>query len=401
MSQSFAPMQTRTSHANALQSPPTTNPITAPVHHSTPAFLSLFPRSLSSLSLGTRKKDKEMEANLSHNSSKASLGSAFSPPGAASGGGGNKKSSSSNRHSHQMHSPDIPPPLPQRNPPRKSLDINSNPFEIFRNTPISDLDHSGSGIISPQNVHNNSHRHSPIAGDGGKGKAAAAAMGQVESNSSIDNGSGKKGKRSKNKTKALSDPKMSSQMFIQMEQGHHQHGELTGKPPPLPPRQYLLDENRLNNNLSNSNSRLGAAETNNNHTSNNGRALPNSIETIFNYPLVSQCTPVRDNLSQFPFTHRPNIVQKLQESQQGFGGGARGGQDGKRGSQQKSHHDNPVLSTSSHISANKSTVSKLMRSPNTQNTLPPTLFRLGTFSHLMLFCKGIFPFPLSFFTPKE
>lgn len=377
MNQSFAPMQTRSSHMSALASPPTTTP----VHHSTPAFLSLFPRSLSSLSLGTRKKDKETESSASHNHSKTSLGSAFSPPGSttpASGGGGGKKgtnnSSASHRHSQQMHSSDIPPPLPQRNPPRKSLDINSNPFEIFRNTPISDLDHSGSGVISPHNLMGGG------TGDANN-KSQSKAMGQTASPTTTtasnsndnNNGSGKK-KRSKNKTKALSDPKMSSQMFIQMEQGQG-HGELTGKPPPLPPRQYLLDENRLNNNLSNSNSRLGGADTNSSSSNNhNRRGMPNSIETVFNYPLVSQCTPVRDNLTPFPFTHRPNIVQKLQEhQQQGYsfreGGGGASRQSPQHGAkeaqQQKGHHDNPVLSTSSHISANKSTVSKLMRSPNT------------------------------------
>lgn len=357
---------------NALNSPPTTTP----VHHSTPAFLSLFPRSLSSLSLGTRKKDKEMETSAAHNHNKTSIGSAFSPPGVAPGSGAGKKnlnnSSSSHRHSQQMHSPDIPPPLPQRNPPRKSLDINSNPFESFRNTPISDLDHSGSGVISPHNLMHGS----PISGNDNaktscKGTSSPTTTQSSSSGNNNDNGSsGKKSKRSKNKTKALSDPKMSSQMFIQMEGGPG-HGELTGKPPPLPPRQYLLDENRLNNNLSNSNSRLGGGSDNN-----NGRGLPNSIETVFNYPLVSQCTPVRDNLTPFPFTHRPNIVQKLQEHQQqqqqqqgypfGGAGGGRQSMEAKRGSQ----HDNPVLSTSSHISANKSTVSKLMRSP--QNTHPHT-----------------------------
>lgn len=354
MSQSFAPMPTRTSHANSINSPPTTNP--APnAHHTTPAFLSLFPRSLSSLSLGTRKKDKELETgNVSHNSSKMSLGSALSPPGPGSGGKKSSGNSGSNRHSQSMHSPDIPPPLPQRNPPRKSLDINSNPFEIFRNTPISDLDHSGSGIITSHN-NSNSSGESNKQGKATGQKNSPTMMNQSNSNNN-DNGSGKKSKRSKNKTKALSDPKMSSQMFIQMEQQqvspHHHpqphHGDISGKPPPLPPRQYLMDENRLNNNIS----------PNNN---NSGRALPNSIETIFNYPLVTQCTPVRDNLSPFPFTHRPNIVQKLQESQAASNRG--GGQDGKRGSAQqgqKSHHDNPVLSTSTHISANKSTVSKLI-----------------------------------------
>lgn len=387
MSQSahFAPMPTRSSaHINAMSPPPTTT-VTPTTHHSTPAFLSLFPRSLSSLSLGTRKKDKDNEPNLSHNNSKSS---AFSSPTATGGGGGGGSGSGGkkNKHSQQMHSADIPPPLPQRNPPRKSMDINSNPFEIFRNTPISDLDHSGSGIISP----NNNVHCSPIAetpnksrtggqqGSNSSGKSSAnSTPPPASNNNNNDNGSAGKKKRSKNKTKALSDPKMSSQMFIQMEQqGGHQ--ELTGKPPPLPPRQYLLDENRINNNLSHSNSRLGGGQGspsggNSVHDNgNNGRALPNSIDTVFNYPLVSQCTPVRDNLSPFPFTHRPNIVQKLQEHQQGYPfGGAGGGGGGKRGSQQKSHHDNPVLSsTSSHISANKSTVSKLMRSHQTHPHTP-------------------------------
>lgn len=385
MSQSahFAPMPTRSSaHINAMSPPPTTT-VTPTTHHSTPAFLSLFPRSLSSLSLGTRKKDKDNEPNLSHNNSKSS---AFSPPTAPGGGGGGSGSGGKkNKHSQQMHSADIPPPLPQRNPPRKSMDINSNPFEIFRNTPISDLDHSGSGIISP----NNNVHCSPIAetpnksrtggqqGSNSSGKSSANSTPPPASiNNNNDNGSAGKKKRSKNKTKALSDPKMSSQMFIQMEQqGGHQ--ELTGKPPPLPPRQYLLDENRINNNLSHSNSRLGGGQGspsggNSVHDNgNNGRALPNSIDTVFNYPLVSQCTPVRDNLSPFPFTHRPNIVQKLQEHQQGYPFGGAGAGGGKRGSQQKSHHDNPVLSsTSSHISANKSTVSKLMRSHQTHPHTP-------------------------------
>lgn len=158
---------------------------------------------------------------------------------------------------------DTPPPLPQRNLPKKSLPTDT--FELTDSfvrrvdTQISDLDHS---------------TDSPMKGS--------------------SNLSSKCKKRSKNKTKALSDPKLSSQLLIDME---------SSLPPPLPPRQQGMIDEPLINFINN----------------NNKRSMPNSVDSMMNYPVIATCTAVRDNISAaFPLSRRPNIVQQLQQQEHNF-----------------------------------------------------------------------------------
>lgn len=184
---------------------------------------------------------------------------------------------------------DTPPPLPQRNLPKKSLPTDT--FELADSfvrrvdTQISDLDHS---------------TDSPI-----KGSSNLSSKGK---------------KRSKNKTKALSDPKISSQLLIDME---------SNLPPPLPPRQPgMIDEPLIS--FSNNN---------------NKRSMPNSVDSMMNYPVIATCTAVRDNISAaFPLSRRPNIVQQLQQQEHNF--------------LQQQHHLSSV---------NKSSVSKFHKKANNLN----------------------------------
>lgn len=282
-----------------IQTPPTILPQPAPP--STPAFLSRFPRSLSSLSLGGKKKPADKEntvtapATIPHQiqqtqqtptSSYSSGGEMISPTNYPASSP-TKKSKISHR---DLKNADIPPPLPERNIPRPkqlSTDIDVD-VVLRRNIQISDLDHSNCGLQASNNVVNNNSQ-SPLSN---KSSASSSSAG--------------KGKqRSKQKMKALSDPKMSSQMFIQMEQEQgNQQKQMNDDAPPLPPRlPGMLEEkqNLINNN------KFGK----NNFT---GRPPPNSLETHLVYPLIATCTAVREDLSAFPLTHRPNIVQQLQQS---------------------------------------------------------------------------------------
>jgi Rho guanine nucleotide exchange factor 12 len=250
----------------------------------TPAFLSRFPRSLSSLSLGTKKKpDKEISStsstitDVTTSQTDTNLGTPTK----------NKKHSLGNDKTIKN---DIPPPLPQRNILKKSLnhsidDTDLTDMKNKRNTPISDLDQL---IMAPESLNNSNkilnHVLSSSPGSAGKSK-----------------------KRSKNKTKALSDPKMSSQTFLQMESRG-----FTSEPPPLPPRQPGLSESipNFSQSMNNPHNSSPVNDTNN-------RPLPNSINTLMNYPLVATCAAVRDNISAaFPLSQRPNIVQQLQQQQQ-------------------------------------------------------------------------------------
>lgn len=282
-----------------IQSPPTIlHPQPAPP--STPAFLSRFPRSLSSLSLGGKKKpaDKENTATtpsaIPHQmqqtpTSPYSSGSEMISPTNYPASTPTKKSKISASH-RDLKNADTPPPLPERNIPRpkqSSTDSMDGDVVLRRNIQISDLDHSVSGLPMSNNAVNNnsnsplSHKSSASSSSGGKGK-----------------------QRSKQKMKALSDPKMSSQMFIQMEQAQGNQQPMSDDAPPLPPRlPGMLEEkqNLINNN------KFGK----NNFT---GRPPPNSLETHLVYPLIATCTAVREDLSAFPLSHRPNIVQQLQQS---------------------------------------------------------------------------------------
>ncbi|XP_044249279.2 uncharacterized protein RhoGEF2 isoform X1 [Drosophila takahashii] len=281
-----------------------------------PAFLSLLPRSLSSLSLGTRKNKIEKDLNVSspfgltteflqqqrmshqgesmsqsmhqHTSTPPTSQQQFFHPhqqqhrfkdsGSSSSKGKNKF-----LISRSLIEEDVPPPLPQRNPPRQlNLDLkngNASPGGSHLVAPVSDLDRA----TSPQL--NRSQQQLPSSTDNSPSNA--------------------KSKRSKIKTKALSDPKMSTQMFLQMESASAAGAaggsiEVDGGPPPLPPRlPGMMTEDMSRGSCQN-------------------LAQPNSVGTAFNYPLVSTTTAVQnDNLNiAFPLSQRPNIVQQLQQYQQ-------------------------------------------------------------------------------------
>ncbi|XP_055531941.1 uncharacterized protein LOC129722502 isoform X2 [Wyeomyia smithii] len=299
---------------------------------STPAFLSRFPRSLSSLSLGTKKKSTDKDTNISSPNAEC-----LSPTGAGGGhlgnhhgpfgqplgssGSGNaggsptkKKYSSSNvsdrNHKlQQQHSQDIPPPLPQRNIPKRSESAMDSVDTVGtrRNIVVSDLDHS----VLTTSLSSGSNKY-------------------VNNNNNINSGSnGKNNNKSrKKKNSNLSDIKAEQTMYHHgTERGGG--GELQAEPPPLPPRQpgmmevnqtvilnndnaaasFGRDCNSNTNSNSNNHSRVNSPET---------RPPPNSINTLMNYPLITTCTPVRDNMNAaaFPLSQRPNIVHQMAQHQQ-------------------------------------------------------------------------------------
>ncbi|KAH8284540.1 hypothetical protein KR018_004011, partial [Drosophila ironensis] len=296
--------------------PPQQQPHQPPASSNSPAFLSLLPRSLSSLSLGTRKNkiDKDFAGNSSgspfglttdflHNQRMSHQAEAMSQslhqhtsstPTSTQfqqqsqhrfkdAGGSSSKGKNKFLISRSMIEEDVPPPLPQRNPPRQlNLDLkngNASPGSHLV-APVSDLDRA----TSPQQPNfPSSNESSP---------------------------SNAKSKRSKTKTKALSDPKMSTQMFLQMESASAAGAaggslEVDGGPPPLPPRlPGMMTEEMSRGSCQNLNQ-------------------PNSVGTSFNYPLVSTTTAVQgDNMKNaFPLSQRPNIVQQLQQHQRRLGGG--------------------------------------------------------------------------------
>ncbi|XP_017078480.1 uncharacterized protein LOC108112747 isoform X2 [Drosophila eugracilis] len=282
-----------------------------------PAFLSLLPRSLSSLSLGTRKNKIEkdlttsspfglttdflQQQRLSHQaeSMSQSMHQHTSTPTSQQffhphqqqhrfkDSGSSSKGKNKFLISRSLIEEDVPPPLPQRNPPRQlNLDLkngNASPGGSHLVAPVSDLDRA----TSPQLNRSQQQQQQQLP-------------------SSTDNSpSNAKSKRSKIKTKALSDPKMSTQMFLQMESSSAAGAgggniEVDGGPPPLPPRlPGMMTEDMSRGSCQN-------------------LAQPNSVGTAFNYPLVSTTTAVQnDNLNiAFPLSQRPNIVQQLQQYQQ-------------------------------------------------------------------------------------
>lgn len=263
---------------------------TSTATHASPAFLSLLPRSLSSLSLGTKKKsDKDPTSNVSATSEMNSIHH-------LSQSMHNQRASPHQHHIHSYLPPpsstitpvkkrfsgsqtnlkeETPPPLPQRNIPR-TIGSEHSGNDCRRSTIISDLDHS----------------------IGNPGTQPKRDLDSPSRSNNISNNH-KRQQRTKSKTKALSDPKMSTQMFLLMEKGENGDGEL-GTPPPLPPRQPgMMEECNLNNNKRD-----------------NIRPSPNSIETQWNYPLVTTCQAIRDNgVSAFPFSQRPKILQQLKNQQ--------------------------------------------------------------------------------------
>jgi hypothetical protein len=225
----------------------TTSSITAPT------FLARFPRSLSQLNLGSKRKSsapspqetisKPLPTASTPNSSSSSSTPISSP---------NHQQKVRVRHQHPTVTADVPPPLPQRNAPRKSLP--TSPSTTPSSTPlVSDLDAS---LMSAGNI-------------------------------AIPFGAGGVKKKNKTKIKAYSDPKMSSEIMLQMECANY--------PPPLPPRQGLFEDGVFGQIVSNKDILDGSA--------NDGRPLPNSVATQLQYPLITTSVTVRDGMMPPPNFH--------------------------------------------------------------------------------------------------
>lgn len=361
-----------------MSSPVTPVVIQSPtvVTSSTPAFLSRFPRSLSALSMGGKKKPSDKETATP---SPSNGGQLLQPP----------SSHHHHQHHHQhvgghvgkmwciagmelslvssqqidnsilsaviteysvpaVHSQrgkstgilvDQPPPLPQRNFTRRSqpsptaiqLDGIDGEVALRRNTQISDLDHSMTNLSSNDNTINNNNGASNATADTSSINISICSSSANNNNNSNNNNNASPSSASKpnkkrgckSKIKANSDPKISSQMLIQMEKDYDKQqivvatGRSIGsEPPPLPPRQPgMLEEIHHQRTSSGSNVTGNSCNRNESSASNSSRPSPNSLDTLLNYPLISTCTAVRDNMtSAFPLSHRPNIVQQLQQS---------------------------------------------------------------------------------------
>lgn len=222
---------------------------------STPTFLARFPRSLSQLNLGNKRKSttvaspqepqRPLPSSPQTPSSSSSSNTPISSP--------SHQQKVKTRHQHPVVTADVPPPLPQRNIPRKSTPTGGAPL-----SQVSDLDASLMAASS---------------------KAQPAA-----------------GNKKKNKQKAYSDPKMSSEMMMQMETSNF--------PPPLPPRfsggnGLGIDDSAFGQVITNKDS------ADNSPTTVDGRPLPNSCATQMHYPLISTSVTVRDGLPlpNFPTGH--------------------------------------------------------------------------------------------------
>lgn len=245
---------------------------------------------------------------------------------------------------------DVPPPLPQRNQPRPlqvdMSNINTNNNNNNNNNNINL--HSSYTSGNHDNNNNNDNNNNSNCNDANRGKVSIVQSDgttsqvsdldyavvatplseggiapQVHQTSFAYNDCKAK-QRSKVKAKALSDPKMSSHIFLQMESAkstttnknnnnnyratESSDSTDTSVPPPLPPRQPgMLEETHIGscNNLNTSSTK---------HSS-----IPaNSIENLMQYPLVATCTPLQHDgmvAAAFPLSQRPNIVQQLQNHQ--------------------------------------------------------------------------------------
>lgn len=275
-----------------------------------PAFLAHFPRSLSSLSIGGRKKPEKDVSGLTS-------------PEATS----DKTRSSSKQ----------PPPLPQRNLARRSqpspqtndsIDGDSSGLEA---SPISSGGAKKKGKNEQENQSNANINNNYYNEKASKSTTSSKTASPLSTPASV--ATNKVKKRSKTKIKANSDPKISAQLFIQSERdsemdtsnrkdlivatGH----SVASEPPPLPPRQPgMLEENQnlLNNNKCATTMPTTATNAIGGGTSGGrieSRPSPNSLETRMLYPLIATATAVRDNITQFPLSNRPNIRQRLQHQQ--------------------------------------------------------------------------------------
>ncbi|XP_062561039.1 uncharacterized protein LOC134225187 isoform X2 [Armigeres subalbatus] len=311
-----------------------------PQNTSTPAFLSRFPRSLSSLSLGTKKKSIDKDTNvhigspqitgpyhhsvgtpeclspISPGSHQNHSGGPFGGSGLNSSGGSGtpnkKKYSSSNvERSHKGHQQDTPPPLPQRNIPKRS-DSSLDSVDTVgsrRNIVVSDLDHSVLGA-APGNV--------------GTGKGY-----NNNNNNNVHSGGSKVGKSKRKKNGNLAELKAEKTTMYHHGTERGGGGELQAEPPPLPPRQpgmmevnqnIILNNDNVGNPFGQNCSSPSSGSNNNNSSRVNSpemRPPPNSINTLMSYPLITTCTPVRDSMAAaFPLSQRPNIVHQMQQHQQ-------------------------------------------------------------------------------------
>lgn len=311
-----------------LSSTPQTSNSPATQSSLTPHFLSRFPRSLSSLSLGGKKKTTEKDAananivsqaspnntehllqaaglhhHSSHNALLSSMKSKFcseAQPVELRPGFVDKNRSKQ------------PPPLPLRNFTRRSQppggDTGIDASDASDPIALVGVKKKGKSSADNDNKSNNNEKSSgkntSSNGSMSASSAAAAAAAAAASSNKVK-------KRSKAKIKANSDPKISAQLFIQMEREYDKQDLIaaTGhcvanEPPPLPPRQPgMLEENQnmLNNNKCGANAR------------HENRPAANSLDTRMNYPLIATATAVRDNISPFPLSNRPNIRQRLQQ----------------------------------------------------------------------------------------
>lgn len=221
---------------------------TTPTTTTAPNFLARFPRSLSQLNIGNKRKsttaaspqEPQKPLPASPASSSSSSNTPISSP--------NHQQKSRLRHQHPTVTADVPPPLPQRNIPRKN------------SAQVSDLDAS---------------------------LMMAAAKATPEAVRS--------GSKKKNKQKAYSDPKMSSEMMMQMQM------EASNLPPPLPPRtpgnSSNLDDGAFGQCVTNKDSFDGSP------TGADGRPLPNSCSTQLHYPLITTSVAVRDGMLPPPSFH--------------------------------------------------------------------------------------------------
>lgn len=212
----------------------------------TPNFLARFERSLSQLNLGGKRKSTSATPTES-----ISKPIATTPPTPVSSSSSSSTPAPSPSHQKSRvrnstnNSTDNPPPLPQRNAPRKSL-----PTSPIATSQVSDLDSS----MAPF----------------GSGAGGAGAK-----------------KKNKSKIKANSDPKMSSELMLQMEASQY--------PPPLPPRTNFQEDGVFGQIVTNKDPMDGLG--------NDGRALPNSLATQLNYPLISTSVTVREGLPPPNYHH--------------------------------------------------------------------------------------------------
>lgn len=279
--------------SNLSSSPSTVGVATS----SGPAFLSRFPRSLSQLHLKKKsapeRSSSDAQQHLSdlnnvntikigplmatpvaddNNNSSSSMDDSSSSSAAVqperqddvvgrSNGSGNVVPLA---HIQNMFR-DIPPPLPQRNPSRKS---------------ISHPDESAATVATDSQQTTNSAAFTVDSFDSSISKVmveAAPATGAI-----------KRAQRARPNHRTASDPEASCLQFIQSEANNF--------PPPLPPRQpQLVSGTQIITNQSVTDSPTDCSSSIGEHA--DGRPLPNSINTKLNYPLISTTQFVLDNMS--------------------------------------------------------------------------------------------------------